>query len=393
MKKIILLATAFFCFTQIICAQYVTPAQYIAQYKDIAIREMKRMGVPAAISLAQGLLETENGNSELLKRSNNHFGIKCKSSWTAEGVSHDDDAPGECFRVYKNAEDSYRDHSNFLRGGSRYAFLFKLDPKDYKGWAYGLRKAGYATNPKYPDILIKNIEDNNLEQYTLEAAGEVPVFDASKYTDDTEDKNINDVLKSTGQNENQIDDNIAEPSKVTINGSKALYVNKGTSLLVVASQNNINLSRLLEINDLQKDGLLEKDQYIFLEKKQRVGSKDFYIVQPDETLYDVAQKNGIMLQSLYDFNGVAAGNNLQEGTKIFLRPQIMHVETGEIFDAVKESAPQYQSSSESKIHEVQPKESLYAISKKYGVPVEQLKEWNNLKDNNLRIGQQLIISK
>ncbi len=193
MKKIILLATAFFCFTQIICAQYVTPAQYIAQYKDIAIREMKRMGVPAAISLAQGLLETENGNSELLKKSNNHFGIKCKSSWTAEGVSHDDDAPGECFRVYKNAEDSYRDHSNFLRGGSRYAFLFKLDPKDYKGWAYGLRKAGYATNPKYPDILIKNIEDNNLEQYTLEAAGEVPVFDASKYTDDTEDKNINDV--------------------------------------------------------------------------------------------------------------------------------------------------------------------------------------------------------
>jgi hypothetical protein len=224
MKKIIFLPIVLFCFTQIICAQYNTPTQYIAQYKDIAIREMKRMGVPAAISLAQGLLETENGNSELLRKSNNHFGIKCKSSWTAEGVSHDDDAPGECFRVYKTAEDSYRDHSNFLRGGSRYAFLFKLDPRDYKGWAYGLRKAGYATNPKYPDILIKNIEDNNLEQYTLEAAGEVPVFDASKYTDDPEDKSINDVLKSTGQNENQPGNNIEEPSKVTINGSRALYV-------------------------------------------------------------------------------------------------------------------------------------------------------------------------
>ena len=393
MKKIILLATALFCFTQLICAQYITPAQYIEQYKDIAIREMKRMGIPAAISLAQGLLETENGNSDLLKKSNNHFGIKCKSSWTAEGVSHDDDAPGECFRVYKTAEDSYRDHSNFLRGGSRYEFLFKLDPKDYKGWAYGLRKAGYATNPKYPDILIKNIEENNLEQYTLEAAGEVPVFDASKYTDDPEDRSINDVLKSTGQNESQTDNNIAEPSKVTINGSKALYVNKGTSLLVVASQNNINLSRLLEINDLQKDGLLEKDQYVFLEKKQREGSKDFYIVQPDETLYDVAQKNGIVMQSLYDFNGTAVGNNMNAGAKIFMRPQIIHMETGENFAAVKENSSQHKSTYESKIHEVQPKESLYAISKKYGVPVEQLKEWNNLKDNNLRIGQQLIISK
>ncbi|MEO8860754.1 MAG: glucosaminidase domain-containing protein [Ginsengibacter sp.] len=393
MKKIIFLATALFCFTQIICAQYITPAQYIAQYKDIAIREMKRMGVPAAISLAQGLLETENGNSELLKKSNNHFGIKCKSSWTAEGVSHDDDAPGECFRVYKTAEDSYRDHSNFLRGGSRYAFLFKLDPKDYKGWAYGLRRAGYATNPKYPDILIKNIEDNNLEQYSLEAAGEVPVFDASKYTDDPEDKSINDVLKSAGQNENQPGSNIGEPSKVTINGSRALYVNKGTSLLAVASQNNINLSRLLEINDLQKDGLLEKDQYVFLEKKQREGSKDYYIVQPEETLYDVAQENGILLQSLYDFNGVAAGNNIHAGTKIFLRPQIIHQFVEGNVGAANENVSLQESSSESKIHEVQPKESLYAISKKYGVPVEQLKEWNNLKDNNLRIGQQLIISK
>lgn len=393
MKKIIFLPIALFCFTQIICAQYNTPTQYIAQYKDIAIREMKRMGVPAAISLAQGLLETENGNSELLRKSNNHFGIKCKSSWTAEGVSHDDDAPGECFRVYKTAEDSYRDHSNFLRGGSRYAFLFKLDPRDYKGWAYGLRKAGYATNPKYPDILIKNIEDNNLEQYTLEAAGEVPVFDASKYTDDPEDKSINDVLKSTGQNENQPGNNIEEPSKVTINGSRALYVNKGTSLLAVASQNNINLSRLLEINDLKKDGLLEKDQYVFLEKKQREGSKGYYIVQPDETLYDVAQKNGIVMQSLYDFNGVAAGNNIHAGTKIFLRPQIIEMETEGNFMSAKENSLRHESLNEPKIHEVQPKESLYAISKKYGVPVEQLKEWNNLKDNNLRIGQQLIISK
>src|ERR687889_681359 len=118
MKKLLfLLVTSYCCVTG--TAQKLTPQQYIEMHKDFAIREMKRMGVPAAITLAQGLLETENGNSDLVKKSNNHFGIKCKSSWTAEGVSHDDDAKGECFRTYKDAEGSYRDHSNYLRGNDR----------------------------------------------------------------------------------------------------------------------------------------------------------------------------------------------------------------------------------------------------------------------------------
>ena len=237
--------------------QDMTAQEYIREYKDLAIREMKRMGVPAAITLAQGLLETQNGNSDLLKASNNHFGIKCKSTWTAETVSHDDDAKGECFRKYKTAEDSYRDHSNFLRGNSRYDFLFQLDPKDYKGWAYGLKKAGYATNPRYPQILIKNIEDNNLQQYTLEAINEVPHFDPSQYADDPE--KTNDSVSETAS---------VAPVSLTINGSKALYVPKGTSLLAVAVEHHINLEKLLNINDLTTDGLLSKDQYIFLEKKQ-----------------------------------------------------------------------------------------------------------------------------
>jgi LysM repeat protein len=385
MKKIILLLIISISFSQILCAQYITAAQYVAQYKEIAISEMKRMGVPAAISLAQGILETENGNSDLVKKSNNHFGIKCKSTWTAETVSHDDDAPGECFRAYKNAEDSYRDHSNFLRGSSRYAFLFKLDPRDYKAWAYGLRKAGYATNPQYPQILIKNIEDNNLEQYTLEGINDVPVYDASRYTNDPEDKSINDVLKSIGQND--ADSSLSEPTTLIINGSKALFVSRGTSLLAVASQNNINLNRLLEINDLQKDGLLDKDQYIFLEKKQKEGERDYYISQQNETLYDIAQKNGIMLQSLYDYNNISSADNIYPGTKILLRPSLVkQISTNDI----EATSPR---AGKPKTHEVQPKESLYAISKKYGVSVTQLKEWNNLNDNNLKPGQQLIISK
>ncbi|KAA9041522.1 LysM peptidoglycan-binding domain-containing protein [Ginsengibacter hankyongi] len=388
MKKLILLLIISFSLSQILCAQYMTVAEYVATYKDIAISEMKRMGVPAAISLAQGILETENGNSDLVKKSNNHFGIKCKSTWTAETVSHDDDAPGECFRAYKNAEDSYRDHSNFLRSSDRYAFLFKFDPRDYKAWAYGLRKAGYATNPKYPQILIKNIEDNNLEQYTLEGIGEVPVFDASKYNNDPEDKSVNDVLKSTGQND--AEDNLSEPTKLTINGSKALFVPKGTSLLAIASQNNINLSRLLEINDLQKDGLLDKDQYIFLEKKQKEGDRDYYIAQQNETLYDIAQKNGIILQNLYNYNNITSADNIYPGTKILLRPPLVTEDLNKNKSETNASPP---SLTESRTHEVQPKESLYAISKKYGVSVTQLKEWNNLKDNNLQAGQQLIISK
>ena len=393
MKKITFLLITSLTFSQILRAQYITVDQYVAQYKDIAVREMKRMGVPAAISLAQGILETENGNSDLVKKSNNHFGIKCKSTWTAETVSHDDDAPGECFRVYKDADDSYRDHSNFLRGNARYAFLFKLDPRNYKAWAYGLRKAGYATNPNYPQILIKNIEANNLEQYTLEGAEEIPVFDASKYSDDPEEKEINDVLKSTGKNNAEPGNgDLLEPTKLNINGSRALFVPKGTSLLAIASQNNINLARLLEINDLEKDGLLEKDQFVFLEKKQTHGNRDYYIVQQNETMYDVAQKNGILLQSLYDYNKISATDNLYAGTKILLRPGIDN-QASVSTNVDQRDLNTRSAEPESKTHEVQPKENLYTISKKYDVTVAQLKEWNNLKDNSLKIGQQLIISK
>jgi len=144
---------------------------YINQYRDLAIEEMQRSGVPASIILAQGILETEAGRSDLVLKSNNHFGIKCKTSWNGEKVYHDDDARQECFRKYATAEDSYVDHSNYLKNTPRYASLFKLDPTDYKGWSYGLKSAGYATNPKYPQILIKYIEQYNLNDYTLIAMG------------------------------------------------------------------------------------------------------------------------------------------------------------------------------------------------------------------------------
>jgi LysM repeat protein len=369
-------------------AQRMMPEQYVQEHKDMAIREMKRMGIPAAITLAQGLLETENGNSELVQKSNNHFGIKCKDTWTAGSVSHDDDAPGECFRMYKNAEDSYRDHSNFLRGSDRYAFLFKLDPTDYKGWAYGLRKAGYATNPNYPQILINNIETYNLEQYSLVAANDVPVFDASKYKSDPEENSA--IVQNTDANTNQ-------PANLSVNGSRALFVSKGTSLLAIATENHINLARLLQINDLKKDGLLEKDQFVFLEKKQKEGNRNFCIVEPNETLYDVAQKNGIILQNLCDYNNLSTNDNVESGRKLFLKPSTINppVQTPDTQVASsKTQSPESDFKQTAKnIYQVQPKEGLYSISKKLGVSVEQIKEWNNLQTDQLQIGQQLIISK
>ncbi|MDE3181835.1 MAG: LysM peptidoglycan-binding domain-containing protein [Bacteroidota bacterium] len=389
-RLLIILFFSFGCFLKS-SAQDMTAQEYVQKYKDLAIEEMKRMGVPAAITLAQGLLETQNGNSELFKESNNHFGIKCKSTWTAETVRHDDDAPGECFRKYKSAEDSYRDHSNFLRGNDRYAFLFKLDPSDYKAWAYGLRKAGYATNPKYPQILIKNIEDNNLEQYTDEALNDVPHFDASQYTDDTKSA----PTETADNNDN--DSDLTQPMNLTINGSKALFVPKGTSLLAVATEHNINLEKLLTINDLSNDGLLQKGQYIFLEKKQKEGQKDFCIAQQNETLYDISQKYGVILENLYAYNNLTPNDYIVAGTKIYLKPppvlKQVAIATNQPEDIEAKNGNQPVSSLNTITYTVHPRESLYAISKKYGVTVDDIKKWNNLKSDNLQVGQQLIISK
>jgi flagellum-specific peptidoglycan hydrolase FlgJ len=138
--------------------------EYIATYKGIAVSNMRRYGIPACIILAQGILESSNGNSDLARYANNHFGIKCTSEWTGKTYFHDDDKKNECFRYYPNAEVSYQDHAAFLKR-PRYASLFNLHKNDYKGWAYGLKKAGYATNPQYPQLLISLIEKYNLEQY------------------------------------------------------------------------------------------------------------------------------------------------------------------------------------------------------------------------------------
>lgn len=372
-------------------AQTISAQEYINTYKDIAISEMKRTGIPASITLAQGLLETESGNSELVKKSNNHFGIKCKSNWSGESVSHDDDAPGECFRKYNNATDSYYDHSNFLRGSSRYAFLFQLNPMDYKGWAYGLKKAGYATNPRYPQILIKHIEENNLHQYDLEAEGqqvdEVPVnkevVTIPAIKKDTLVTPAEPIIKPVVFSEMNVEQNkeSIKAGRTLFNGLKAVYVPKGTSLLAVATQFDVPLAKLLEYNDLAQDGLLKEEQWIFLERKLKEGNRDFYITGPGESLYSIAQVNAIQLGYLLQYNEhLKEGSVCRKGTKVWLRPV-----AGKQSDTKQKTVTRF--------HEVQPKEGLYSISKKYNVPVNELRELNGLSGDELQVGQQLIISK
>jgi len=297
---------------------------YINQYKNLAIAEMQRTGVPASIKLAQGIHETTAGTSELVLKSNNHFGIKCKTEWRGESVSHDDDARGECFRKYPSSADSYKDHSNFLRSSQRYASLFNMDPTDYKNWAYGLKQAGYATNPKYPQIIIKLIEEFQLQDYTLIALGtNKPAIDEVVSVSVTEKPVHNKVdLEPVEQKP------LYPEGDFIINLTKVVYVKKGTSYLGLANQYNLDLSRIFEFNDLPRAEVTEKDQLIYLQRKRKVGNNEFHTVQPGETLHDIAQQEAIRLESLLELNWLkkndmpAAGEQLNLHNKSTVMPKL-----------------------------------------------------------------------
>ena len=311
MKKLIYVITATILSSNLF-AQRISPDEYIHTYCSMAVAEMKRSGIPASVTLAQGILETECGNSELVKKSNNHFGIKCKSTWTGESVTHTDDAPNECFRKYNNPADSYKDHSDYLKTSPRYAALFQLAPSDYKGWAYGLKRAGYATNPQYPQIVISNIEKYNLQQYDNLTEQDFDNLAVNKLLSAQKPVVQNITVDITA-----IENSIKLKNK--INGLKALMAPKGTSLLVIASKANIDLGKLLEFNDLSTDGLINDEQVIYLEKKPKQGNRDFYIVLQIETLYDISQNNAIQLKYLLELNNMDENQTVQKGTKIKLR--------------------------------------------------------------------------
>lgn len=300
-----------------------TIREYINAYKEIAISEMQRTGVPASIKLAQGIHETTAGTSVLVKKSNNHFGIKCKSNWTGESVSHTDDAPDECFRKYSNPMDSYKDHSDFLKGSARYATLFKLDPLDYKDWAYGLKKAGYATNPRYPQVIIKLIEDYNLQEYCLIALGKQPRQNELMAKADNKQQNdiIPAVVTTTVTTKNiQSENKPVYPSgEFKINDTRVVYVKAGTSFLSLANQYNVPLARIFEFNEMNETEMAEEDQLVYLQRKRRTGNNEFHIVKEGETLSDIASEEAIRIESLLEYNYLTKSMHPAAGEQLYLR--------------------------------------------------------------------------
>lgn len=262
---------------------------YIEKYKDEAVEQMQRYHIPASITLAQGLLESGAGRSALTRKSNNHFGIKCGSGWSGRKTYHDDDARGECFRVYKNARESYEDHSRFLAGKQRYASLFKLKPTDYKGWARGLKKAGYATSPTYATKLIELIELYELDK-----------FDNSR-------------LKGTW---------IANPHDPFLaNGLLYVVARSGDTFESLSEEFGISARKLRKYNDLYKGYTLRQGDVIYLEKKNRRAHKTYktHIVRPGESMYLISQRYGIRLDRLYKMNDRSADYAPQTGDVLRLR--------------------------------------------------------------------------
>lgn len=286
-----------------------TPQQkYIAKYKDLAVQEMHRSGVPASITLAQGLLESRAGLSELASEGNNHFGIKCHG-WTGKTMKVDDDRRNECFRVYKHAEESFRDHSDFLRYWDRYKFLFDLEPTDYKGWARGLKKAGYATDPAYANKLIKVIEDYQL--YVYDTGESVP---PSPLTIE-EPK----VYEPSGRETFSFSLTRKMYSK---NGVPFVYSVEGETYADIARQYDLFKKEILKFNDLKSAEPLLPGTIVYVQAKKNNTQKDLekYIVEKDgESLRDISQRFAIKLSALLKKNKLPEDYVTKEGDELILR--------------------------------------------------------------------------
>jgi LysM repeat protein len=405
-KFTILLLLPFFCIT--LSAQKTATLIYIDQYKDIAIKEMKRTGIPASITLAQGIVESNSGESNLALNFNNHFGIKCKSDWKGLSTYQDDDTKQECFRVYPNANASFIDHSNFIKTRPNYAPLFQLDPVDDSAWAIGLKKAGYATASDYAFKLMKVIDDYELSQFnfpelndendtaetetttvtekpmvvakevvakntsldkketgsnsSMEAPKEtglwMPVnkdttiqvkavkdsasnyinqaslpinnikgIESSKTNATVTEIKINSIGKDTAiakKTNTPVKDTIAKkPSSIypekpfKINQVSVIWAKAGTSLLQIATENNIPLYKVFVFNDLKETDLLAEDQLLFLANKKAEADKSFHLVVTGESLYNISQKEGIQLKKLKEYNpGIS--DNPAAGTQLIL---------------------------------------------------------------------------
>lgn len=289
---------------------------YIDKYSDIAIKEMKRTGVPASITLAQGILESNAGQSVLATKGNNHFGIKCHNDWKGKTMKMDDNAPKECFRVYPNAEASFRDHSDFLRSRDRYKSLFELKQTDYNGWARGLKKAGYATDPGYADKLITLIEDYEL--YRFDKGVKVSV----KPPLEIEEPKVVQLEPRPGMKYQESVTFSTARKVYSQNGVPFVYSEAGETYASIAASNGLFLKELLKFNDHEQELALEPGTIVYLARKKAQGpvGVNKYVVEKDgETLRDIAQRFGIRYAALQKLNIVLYGKTLEEGDTVILR--------------------------------------------------------------------------
>lgn len=329
--------------------------EYINKYAQIAMDEMKRVGIPASITLAQGCLESGNGKSMLAEKANNHFGIKCHSTWTGKKIYKDDDAKNECFRVYKDADESFVDHSDFLKNGQRYAFLFELKPDDYKGWAKGLKKAGYATNPHYPERLITIIEESELYKYdemvlsgkSFVAPNDNAKSDKEKHTKKTkqEEKQKQETTtlrkKETRPVQKQLDPqkksvvltppvladvsefSIDAPGRVVHTNNKVNYVfaKYDDTFESIAKDYALSDWQIIRFNDFEKDHKLVTGEVIYIQPKKTKADKKYpyHIVRENETLQSISQLYAVKLSSLMKINQFNEGYSVKTGDRIKLK--------------------------------------------------------------------------
>ena len=309
MIKFTTLFICFFLFIPVIALpKRITRNEYIQKYYQLAVSEMQRSGVPASITLAQGCWESGDGNSRLATEANNHFGIKCKSEWKGKKISHDDDASQECFRKYEHAEASYIDHSNFLMSGSRYGFLFKLDPKDYKGWAFGLKKAGYATDAIYAQRLIKIIDEFKLFVYD-EGVISRPLATLAK---EPAPVKLRKPVVAKHRAFHKIEQR---------NGLRTIVVGVGDTYENLTKEIKLKDWELYTYNDFKKGSQLKVNEILYIEAKYKRANRTLkqHVVENGDKMHYISQKYGLKLQPLLKRNRMKSGDEPAEGQTVYLR--------------------------------------------------------------------------
>lgn len=288
----------------------ISKAEYVNSWKNSAIEEMMLYKIPASITLAQGILESASGNSDLAREGNNHFGIKCHD-WTGKKMYKDDDSKGECFRVYESAEESFRDHSLFLVNRSRYAKLFTYETTDYKSWAKGLKEAGYATNPKYPDLLIDLIESLGLAEYDKMSGTNLYV----------ENELTKPKVESKDGSNTAANSSSAHTVYTHSNKVKYVVAQKGDTYYRIASEFGLTLGQLYRYNDTKKgkDVLEPGDIVNIFPKRLRAKEKSKTIVSA-RTILDIAQEEGVKVEHLMKLNNITSEQSvIEKGEKVILR--------------------------------------------------------------------------